>query len=225
MAKKAFSGVRKFVSKLVKTEQETRHALVGAPDVWKQARDFQFNFLKNQGLQTNDRLLDIGCGTLRGGIPLIEYLDTGNYYGMDVRDEVLEEGRKEIKSAKLTNKKANLISFNHFYEVEMNVKLDVIFAFSVLIHFEDQIAENCFQFISNAITMDGVFYANVNIADHADGNWVGFPIVFRSQDFYDNLAAKNGMKVEVLGSLLSLGHDTGKKMDRQQIMLKFTKIQ
>jgi hypothetical protein len=49
--------------------------------------------------------MDIGCGTLRGGILMIQYLNTGNYYVMGVRNHVLDEGRKEIKAAKLVDKK------------------------------------------------------------------------------------------------------------------------
>ncbi|WP_417237095.1 MULTISPECIES: methyltransferase [Flavobacteriaceae] len=225
MFKKTFSGIRTTLGKIVKSEQERRHALVGASNVWKQAREFQFQFLLTQGLKKTDTLMDIGCGTLRGGIPMITYLDSGNYYGLDVRKEVLVEGRKEIKNAKLENKEPNLILYNHFSEVKLDVKFNIMFAFSVLIHFDDIIAEKCFEFVSNSLTADGAFYANVNIAEHEDGNWVGFPIVFRSYEFYNNLATKNHMKMEDLGSLLSLGHNTGKKMDRQQKMLKFTKNQ
>ena len=224
MLKKIYSELRKTASKIIKSKQETRHALVGAADVWKVARDFQFQFLLDQGMKKTDTLMDIGCGTLRGGIPMIEYLNTGNYYGMDVRDLVLDEGREEIKIAKLEGKKPNLISFNDFSEVDLDVKFNIMWAFSVLIHFEDKIAESCFQFVAKSLAADGVFYANVNIAEHEDGNWVGFPIVFRSHEFYENLASKNGLKVEVLGNLIGLGHDTGKKSDRQQIMLKFSKI-
>lgn len=224
MFKKVFSGVRGTIKKIVKSKQEIRHARVGAPNVWKYTRKFQFQFLLDQGLEKTDKLMDIGCGTLRGGIPMIQYLNVGNYYGMDVRDEVLAEGRKEIKTAKLEDKNPNLISFNHFSEVKLDVKFNVMFAFSVLIHFEDKIAENCFQFVSKSLVVGGVFYANVNVADYKDGVWLEFPVVFRSQEFYNDLAVKNGMKLEVMGDLLGLGHDTGKNSDRQQIMLKFTKI-
>ncbi|SFN72464.1 Methyltransferase domain-containing protein [Bizionia echini] len=224
MSKKAFLGVKRVIKRIVKSKQEIRHSLVGAPNVWKYTRDFQFQFLKEQGLQKTDTFLDIGCGTLRGGIPLIDYLVTGNYYGMDVRDEVLKEGKDEIRTAKLEGKKPNLIAFNHFSEVEFDVTFNVMFAFSVLIHLEDAIAESCFQFVSKYLAADGEFYANVNLADFKDGTWLEFPIVFRSLEFYNTLAAKNGMKVDVLGDLLSLGHDTGKNSDKQQVMLKFTKI-
>ncbi|MGV8813791.1 MAG: hypothetical protein ACOH2D_06735 [Gelidibacter sp.] len=85
MLKKIYSGVRETVKKIVKTKQERGHSLVGAPNVWKYTRKFQFQFLLDQGLQKTDKLMGIGCGTLRGGIPMIQYLNTGNYYGMDVR--------------------------------------------------------------------------------------------------------------------------------------------
>jgi len=224
MFKKVYSGVRKIIKKIVKPKQEIRHALVGAPNVWKYTREFQFQFLLDQGLQKNDTLMDIGCGTLRGGIPMIQYLNNGNYYGIDVREEVLNEGRKEVKDAKLENKNPNLISFNHFSELKIETKFNVMFAFSVLIHLEDEIAENCFQFVSKSLQVGGVFYANANIADFEDGQWVEFPVVFRSEEFYNSLAVKNSLKMEVMGDLLSLGHSTNKNSDKQQIMLKFIKI-
>ncbi|WP_055445303.1 class I SAM-dependent methyltransferase [Lacinutrix himadriensis] len=224
MFKKVYSGVRKIIKEIVKSKQEIRHALVGAPNVWKYTREFQFQFLIDQGLQKNDTLMDIGCGTLRGGIPMIQYLNSRNYYGIDVRAEVLNEGRKEVKDAKLENKNPNLISFNHFSDLAIETKFNVMFAFSVLIHLEDKIAESCFQFVSESLVVGGVFYANVNIADFQDGQWVEFPVVFRSQEFYNNLAVKNGLELEVMGDLLGLGHSTNKNSDKQQIMLKFTKI-
>ena len=224
MLKTIYSKLRKTASKIVKTKQEQRHSLVGASNDWKYARDFQFQFLLDQGLKKTDTLMDIGCGTLRGGIPLIDYLDAEHYYGMDVRDNVLEEGRDEIKTAKLEDKKPNLISFDHFSEVKLDVKFNVMWAFSVLIHLEDDIAERCFEFVAKSLVPGGVFFANVNIAEENDGNWLRFPIVFRSQEFYKNLAEKNGLAVEIMGNLLSLGHNTNKKSDRRQIMFKFSKL-
>jgi len=50
-------------------------------------------FLKSQGLLPERALLDIGCGTLRGGRLFITYLDKGNYTGIDVSSGVLEAAR------------------------------------------------------------------------------------------------------------------------------------
>ena len=49
--------------------KEKRHFLVGPPDKWKEAREIQIKFLKENGLKSKYYLLDLGCGTLRGGMP------------------------------------------------------------------------------------------------------------------------------------------------------------
>ena len=224
MVKKVVKRIKQGISSLLKTTQEKRHALVGAGNLWKMKRDFQMRFLKEQGMRKTDKLMDVGCGTLRGGIPMIEYLDNNNYFGIDVRENVLIEGRKELKTFKLEHKNPTLISFDHFSDIQIETKFNIIFAFSVLIHLADEIAENCFQFVGKSLLDDGVFFANVNIGDHQDGNWHGFPVVFRSLEFYRDLANKNGMKIEVIGNLKELGHDTGRSSDTQQIMLGISKI-
>jgi hypothetical protein len=41
----------------------------------------QFELLKRERLARNSRLLEIGCGCLNAGIPLIQYLEAGKYFG------------------------------------------------------------------------------------------------------------------------------------------------
>jgi len=53
------------------------HSAVGG--MWEQIGQLQFDFLVNHGLEPNHKLLDIGCGTLRGGRHFITYLVPGNY--------------------------------------------------------------------------------------------------------------------------------------------------
>lgn len=208
---------------LKQTPEEKRHSLVGPSHLWKMKQDFQINFLKNYGLKEIHKFVDIGCGTLRGGIPIIKYLNNENYYGIEVRENVLLEGKKELKQHNLEFKKPTLISFNKFDEIQISIKFDMMFAFSVLIHLEDSIAEDCIKFASKHIADNGVFYANVNIEKHQDSNWQGFPIVFRTLDFYDNLAQKYNLKVKEIGTLKELGHISGQELADNQIMLEFRK--
>ena len=57
---------------------------------WEQVGQFQFHYLIAKGLRKDHKLLDIGCGTLRGGRYFIEYLDCGGYTGLDISPKALE---------------------------------------------------------------------------------------------------------------------------------------
>lgn len=65
--------------------------------LWQQMGQLQFDFLVRQGLKPEHRLLDIGCGTLRGGRHFIRYLNPGNYTGMDISPKALDFANQLIK--------------------------------------------------------------------------------------------------------------------------------
>jgi hypothetical protein len=50
--------------------------------MWEEIGRLQFDFLLSKGLQSRHFLLDIGCGSLRGGIHFIGFLDAGRYDGI-----------------------------------------------------------------------------------------------------------------------------------------------
>ncbi|PNQ72110.1 hypothetical protein C1T31_13480 [Hanstruepera neustonica] len=206
------------------TEKEKRHSLVGPPKLWKMKQQFQIDFLKQNGMQKHHKFLDVGCGTLRGGIPIIEFLNEENYYGIDVRSEAINEGKNELRQEQLEHKNPNLILFEDFKALKIDVKFDMIFAFSVLIHLKDDIAKDCFSFISEHLDSKGSFYANVNCIENEDGQWQGFPVVFRSIDFYKELAQNVNLGLEVIGQLKDLGHVSNKELGDQQFMLRFYRL-
>jgi SAM-dependent methyltransferase len=216
-----FKKIKRRVYSLFQNSKEKRHSHVGPAHLWKMKQGFQIDFLIYQGLKSSDKLLDIGCGTLRGGIPIIQHLEAGNYYGIEVREDVLEEGRKEFKASKLEHKNPNLFSFTDFKDLQFKTSFDMIFAFSVLIHMEDDIAEKCFVFVKNNLSETGAFYANVNIETHTDGNWQGFPVVFRPIEFYRKLAHNNNLSMNIIGRLKDLGHISGQELADKQLMLEF----
>ena len=49
------------------------------------------------GLKPEHKLLDVGCGPLRGGIKFINYLEPGNYYGVDKRADVIDESNRMMR--------------------------------------------------------------------------------------------------------------------------------
>lgn len=186
--------------------QSDRHAKVGPADLWEMKRRFQFDFLLAYGLKPTHKLLDFGCGTLRGGIPLIGYLNTGNYTGIDVREDVIREGIRELDEAGLRYKKPVIECCANLSEINFNTSFDRIWAFSVLIHLEDHILRDALGFISRHLSNDGVFFGNVNIDTRNEGSWLEFPVIYRSFDFYKNIFREHQLIVKDLGTLQEFGH-------------------
>ena len=198
------------LSKLSPRSSTRRAALVGRPDQWAIQRRFQFDFLTSRDLRPEHRLIDIGCGTLRGGIPLIEYLETGNYTGVEVRAAALEAGRKELRERGLEHKQPRLVHATDPRQIEPGAPFDFAWAFMVLIHMPDDVVDAYLRFVSQRLTETGEFYANVAIGDAPQGEWQGFPVVSRRGEFYEGLAAPHGLRISEVGRLNSLGHRVGR---------------
>ena len=184
--------------------KQKRHAHVGAPELYKKSRDFQIKFLKVMRLMPEDYLLDIGCGTLVGGIPIINYLEKSHYYGIETRPDVLEEARKELLASKLTHKMPVLLS-EDISSVNLDKKFNFVWAYAVLIHLKNEILEDCFAFVSSHLSKQGKFYASVNIGNKKDDSWKGFPVVWRTLDFYKKVGSSYGLTVQDIGSRQEFG--------------------
>jgi len=128
--------------------------------LWKAIGKFEFNFLVKQGLKPHHKLLDFGCGCLRGGLHFIKYLDTGNYYGVDISSEVLEIGKKFLIEADLKNKKPSLmvnenLKFNNFSKKTF----DFILVWSVFSHMPLKDIEKVFKNIHKVMNKKTSFFA------------------------------------------------------------------
>lgn len=211
------------IKSLTSSKKERRHALVGPARLWKMKRDFQIQFLRDKGLKPEHFLLEIGCGTLRGGLPLIEYLDRGHYFGVEVRKEALREGQKELKEASLEEKNPTLLLDPDLSVLKLNQPFDYIWSFSVLIHMSDKILDKTLGFVARHLSVEGLFYANVNIGEDEEGNWQGFPVVWRSFDFYRHACAKHGLQVLDIGPLKDHGHHSRVESQDMQRVLKISR--
>jgi len=202
-----------------------RHHQVGPGDLWEKKRQFQISFLKRAGLQPQHFLLDFGCGTLRGGIPIIELLEPGHYYGIDTRAAVLSDAQQELQDYGLEDKLPTLLHSPDLSQLTIDRQFDYIWAFSVLIHLSDEILNDALGFIRRQLAPGGVFYANVNIGERNSGDgWLEFPLVRRSMDFYSQACAQSGLWLEDMGPLSDFGHgpDMNGPFEADRRMLKIS---
>jgi len=202
---------------------ERRQEMVGPGYLWRMKQDFQIAFLKSVGLAPEQYVLDLGCGVLRGGLPMIEYLDEGHYYGIESRKAVLDEGVKALHERGLQRKVPTLLAIDDLSKVELGRRFDLIWSFSVLIHMEDRILGDCLSFVSRHLDSHGRMYANVTIGKDEDGSWQGFPVVTRSREFYKSAAGRHGLELIEVGTLASLGHLSGAPSQDSQVMLELVR--
>jgi len=68
------------------------------PEWFEDSARRQLAFLTGRGLRPDQRVLDYGCGSLRLGRVLVDFLDRGGYRGADVTDTFFRAGLEELPS-------------------------------------------------------------------------------------------------------------------------------
>ena len=120
----------------------------------------QFCVLVNLGLRAHHRLLDVGCGCLRGGRFLIPYLAWGNYYGLEPDRQLLNEGiRSELGGFWLPRRAPEFHQFADFRLSRISESFDYILAQSILSHAGWDIAWTIFKEAGKALADQGIFAA------------------------------------------------------------------
>lgn len=209
---------RRVAAAAAAADEERLEAMVGPRGVWMESQAFQLDFLRARGLTPDDSVLDIGCGPLRGGIVLIDYLAPGNYVGIDVRAEVIAEAERQISERGLAGKAPAVFTSTSFGRDELEDRtFDVIWSFQVLYHLDDALVGECLAQIERRLRPGGAAYANVN-TEFPDGQWKEFPFVQRPVGFYEELGSRHGLRVETLGEMGTFGYTTKVGGHRNQML-------
>lgn len=107
----------------------------GDGDMWERIGRLQFDFLRARGLQTQHVLLDFACGSLRGGIHFIPYLDAGNYLGFDKSFDLVAMGvMNELGHERFTERRPEFVINGRFDLSEFTKKPDFVIAQSIFTH-------------------------------------------------------------------------------------------
>ncbi|WP_131522890.1 class I SAM-dependent methyltransferase [Nitrobacter sp. Nb-311A] len=173
---------------------------------WDSHRKFQIDFLRNNGLTPSSTFLELGCGPLTAGIPVMDYLEPNKYVGVDIRASVLNLAWREVGKAGLSSKNPRLICSSSFGSdiLSRDHTFDIIYSFSVLYHLNDEVLDDFFSEVSRRLAAGGKCFANVN--DHLESDkWLEFPFVKRGIETYRAAAAKHGLNTTKLGTIHSLG--------------------
>jgi cyclopropane fatty-acyl-phospholipid synthase-like methyltransferase len=146
-------------------EAGVHRTMVGG--MWDEIGRLQFDFLRARGLKPGDRFLDIGCGALRGGIHAIEYLERGNYYGLDMNPSLVEAGRRELQIAGLEHKNPHLALNDRFELGLFERKFEYMLALSVFTHLFANHIVRCLAEVRKVLAPEGRFFATFFLAPHS----------------------------------------------------------
>lgn len=138
-------------------EAKEHRAFVGG--LWEEIGMLQLDFLKEQGLRPDHRLVDVGCGALRGGIPITRYLDAGHYYGIDINASLIEAANRELGEAGLEAKNACLLVNDRFELSRFGVEFDYAIAVSLFTHLPMNHIIRCLTEVSRAVKPKATFFA------------------------------------------------------------------
>lgn len=127
--------------------------------MWDEMGKLQFDFLVEQGLKPEHYFLDVGCGSLRGGLHFIRYLDVGHYYGIDVDRELLRVGRKQLRKGGLAEKDPSLVEMDDFSFSSLGRSFDYALAQSVFTHLPLNSIIMCIVNIEQVLNPGDLFYA------------------------------------------------------------------
>ena len=139
-------------------------AFVGG--LWEEIGQLQFQFMKAQGLLPQHKLVDVGCGAMRGGLHFVNYLNNGNYFGLDSNRSLIEAAKVELDDKGLLAKSPSLLVNDKFELFLFNTKFEYAIAISVFTHLFMNHITRCLVEIGKVLTPNGRFYATFFQAPH-----------------------------------------------------------
>jgi SAM-dependent methyltransferase len=198
------TNYRKSTDKRV--EEDPQEAIGG---MWDVIGPLQFEYLKKRGLEPHHRMLDIGCGTLRGGRFFIDYLSPEGYTGIDLSPKAIEAGKQLVAEKGLTDKKPRLVvgSGELTFAEFAGQTFDFLLAQSVFTHLKAEHIDECFTHVGKVMKPTSAFYFTYTHREELGAKtWKGFTYPF---SFFTELAAKRGVAVE---AMTDYDHPRGQKM-------------
>lgn len=193
--------------------------MIGA--MWDDIGRLQFEFLRSEGLEPRHRLLDVGCGSLRGGVHFVRYLEPGRYFGLDANASLIEAGHHELALAGLADRGAHLAADGDFDVGRFGERFDMAIAVSLVTHLYANHIQTCLSRVAAALAPGGRFYvtffeapnaAHLAPITHAPGEittrYASDPF-HQSFDELATLAGRAGLHARCIGDF---GHPRGQRM-------------
>ena len=187
-------------------------AYVGPPDNYDLIAAMTFNLLTTLGLRQHDRLLDIGCGSLRSGRLFIPYLNVGNYTGIEPNKWLVKEGIvREIGKDLVKIKKPRFLFADHARDLGKDRMFDCAVAQSIFSHCTLELIERWLKEVFPHIKANGALIATfmqgekdffhkkgISQEDYKGEGWIYPKCPSYRAETIEKAALKVGFKFQIL---------------------------
>jgi SAM-dependent methyltransferase len=190
----------------------SREGAVGSHthESWLQIGQLQYDYLTGHGLKPGMRMLEIGCGNLRAGRLFIDYLDAGNYYGIDISPDILLAAQQTIADDGLQAKLPHLTLVRDLrLEFLPDGLFDVVHAHSVFSHSPLEVIDECLAHVGRVMVPGGFFDFTFDRTEGEEHQVLREDFYYRTQTLTD-LATRHGLQASFAEDWELLPHDQSK---------------
>ncbi|MEU8917185.1 class I SAM-dependent methyltransferase [Streptomyces nigrescens] len=177
---------------------------------WLALGEMQFDYLADHGLKPSHRMLDIGCGNLRAGWRFIAYLDTGNYYGIDISPDILISAKQTLTTYELQDKLPHLtITQDLKLDFLPSAHFDVVHAHSVFSHSPLDVIDECLAHVGRILAPGGFFDFTFDRTEGAEHQVLREDFYYRTETLLQ-LARKHGLEARFMDDWETRKHGQSK---------------
>lgn len=180
---------------------------------WEEIGALQFEFLKAQGLRPEHVFLDVGCGSLRGGVHFIPYLNVENYLGIEKEEALIQAGLVEELGEEIAlAKKPEFVISGSFAFHHFSKRANFALAQSLFTHLTLDLLQLCLKNLRPQMQSDGRFFATFfeteKTIDNPETSHDHLNFKY-TQAQLGSLAETTGWKTNYIGDW---GHPRGQRM-------------
>ncbi|GAA4235237.1 class I SAM-dependent methyltransferase [Actinomadura meridiana] len=177
---------------------------------WLALGRMQADYLIEHGLKPDDRLLEIGCGNLRAGWRFIDYLDAGNYYGLDISPDILLAAQNILVRQDLREKLPHLTLVNDLkLRFLPSEHFSVVHAHSVFSHSPIEVIDECLVHVGRVLVPGGFFDFTFDRTEGPEHHVLREDFYYRTETLI-SLAEKHGFSARFMDDWEQLPHGQSK---------------